>query len=126
MVSISLFYSLKTITSSIAKDLFGDEIGPPKPGEQQPLWSSLSRRVAGGVTRQAALFDDGSVFVDIRVFNTTDIHELSPYERYDKWSAQLRLRIDVEDPLWRDLKRVFESSRKRFKSEPMYYADKKK
>ncbi|XP_063837158.1 uncharacterized protein LOC135086302 [Ostrinia nubilalis] len=62
--------------SGIYEELFGDACEPaPK---HQPLWSSLSRRVAGGISRQGTLQADGDVYIDLRVFDIAQINWRQP------------------------------------------------
>ncbi|XP_063837227.1 uncharacterized protein K02A2.6-like [Ostrinia nubilalis] len=84
--------------SGIYEELFGDACEPaPK---HQPLWSSLSRRVAGGISRQGTLQADGDVYIDLRVFDVAQIIGVNPRERFDKWNGCLRVRLSHDEPLW--------------------------
>ncbi|KAL0811345.1 hypothetical protein ABMA28_009755, partial [Loxostege sticticalis] len=111
--------------SGIYEELFGDASEPaPK---HQPLWSSLSRRVAGGISRQGTLQADGDVYIDLRVFDVAEISGVNPRERFDKWNGCLRVRLNHDEPLWAGIKKIFKDSRKLFNNiEPTFYADKKK
>ncbi|XP_063825229.1 uncharacterized protein LOC135074776 [Ostrinia nubilalis] len=112
---------------SLSSELFGDDSDGPCPEpvpKASPLWSSLARRVADGVTRQVELVEEGEIFFDVKVFNNCDIIDLDPRQRAEKWTAQLRLRVKPNDPLWVQLKKIARDAKRRFHKDPIFYKNK--
>lgn len=127
-----LFYSSNTTSKqastssqsdiSANTSLFGDEADDTT--KSSPLWSSLSRRVAGGVLRQATLLE-GEFFFDVRVYNVCDIRDVDPRVRIEKACAHLRMQVQPNDTNWDLIKQVFKNSKKKFVKQAVFYGDSK-
>lgn len=74
--------------------------------------------------RQAALLE-GEFFFELRAYNTADIINLPYKQRFDKAAGVLRLQVQRNDPTWRMVKNLFDEGKPKFKSEAVFYQDRK-
>lgn len=77
-------------------ELFGEEEDATTIAEAKVnlLKSVLWRRVAGGLIKRSEDLE-GNLFVELRVYNKTDILNVKAHQRY--WKAAVNLRYQVDD-----------------------------
>lgn len=88
-------------------DLF-PESGSSSKNLPDPLGSSITNRVANGVTKRACSLN-GAYFVEMRVYATDDIRSELPTERWKKALLSLKAQIDVETPEWESLQKCIKN-----------------
>lgn len=99
-----------------------DEATPPK--KAPLLQSALTRRVAGGVLRRCANLE-GDVFVEVKIYNTNEILNVPPANRWEKAVVSLKYQGESDSPELAPLKTVLKLCRNRFTQEGTFFANKK-
>lgn len=105
-------------------ELFGKE-EPQRKRPIEKLTSSLTRRVADGTLRQVAELS-GEFFVELKIYNTADICDVDPRQRWEKAVATLRMQLTPDSPEWDITKKLFAKGKNKFEEEATFYADKNK
>lgn len=110
----------------MAKDILGSDSEIDEDlscGKKDNLVSSLSRRVANGVSKQYNHDTKGSYFIDLKLYLCSDIENVTPMNRWRQAIVTVKTRADENDPDHRYLVKFLKEVKKRFKECPVsYYA----
>ncbi|XP_063822980.1 uncharacterized protein LOC135088509 [Ostrinia nubilalis] len=86
--------------------------------------SSFTSRVSSGQCRRTAV-TSGEFYIDLKVYNTDDVKNVPPEERYKKALAAVKLQCGEQSQEWEALQRFISSAYVIFEEcEPTYYSNK--
>lgn len=88
------------------------------------LDSTFTQKVANGNLRRS-LPCSGEFYLELRLYNTSEIATVAPAERWKKAVTALKTQIEVESPTWGHLHKLITNIDKQFMEvEPTFYSDK--
>lgn len=106
-------------------DSESDDDNATKKHAPPALLSALTRRVVDGVVRRTTNLN-GDVFVDLKIYNTRDIVNVEPKDRWERALVSLKYQGEADSPELAHLKKVVKLCKGKFKNEGIFFADKKK
>ncbi|KAI8428758.1 hypothetical protein MSG28_007439 [Choristoneura fumiferana] len=92
---------------------------------QDQLGSSITQRVADGITRRAVDLE-GAFFLELRVYNTDDIRSELKEEKWKKALLAVKAQIDTDTPQWEYLQKLSKHLKTLFDDADVKYFHNKK
>lgn len=109
-----------------SSDLFGDGSGeeeesiplPSKGKKVPPIYTQYTRRVANGISRQCIESKMGAYYVELKIYDVSEIERVLPINRWRHAVVSLKNRTDDNTPAWAYLKKFLNETKKEFKGCP--------
>lgn len=129
---VSIFY-YRTIAAASKKkeahhpfELFPEDESLVKNySAQDQLGSSITQRVADGITRRAVNLE-GAFYLELRVYNTDDIRSELKEDRWKKALLAVKAQIDTDTPQWEYLQKLSKHLKTLFDDADVKYFHNKK
>lgn len=120
---------IRPVTRPTARELFGtdseDEAqeaacasSSSSSKKVSTLVSSITRRLANGISRQGHPSKEGSHYIDLKVYKVSDIENVSAMNRWRQAVISLKTKTDDNTEAWGYLAKFITASRKEFKDIP--------
>lgn len=107
-----------------AKQLFGsdsegdDDFVTQEDGKKAPLLSYINRRVANGYCRQLYPNKSGKQYIELKIYNTSEIEKVSPMNRWRQAIVTIKSQTNTDTEAWRNLSKFIKDTREEYKSYP--------
>lgn len=87
-------------------------------GKKAPLISSMTRRLANGISRQTHPNKLGTHFVEVKVYKVAEIENTSPMNRWRQAILSVKIQTNDNTEAWQHLTKYIAATRKEFKDIP--------